>query len=406
MKQGMIVNVMPGVYTDLQKGDQIVIDDIELGCVKEVLPDGRVKVVLEDGKNLKADRGQVCIAREETNSKGYVLVLGLLLTLLMSILAMGAMSAAIFDIKIASNRSQATQAFYNSESGWNIAMAKLSSDEIVDTATSDPNWSSTFNGTDFNVTVSHMVNGSNVVTKYGSPIYIVTSRGTRYEATQVTQIQIVKRPHINPRAALYAKGGISVKGTSTVIIGTDICGSVLLPGIITMSDVTVNGSPTIEGSPPIIEHSTENLSLTDMISYMKDFSTESYELTQDKVLTNQTYGELAGDPPVPTGNAEVVYFGGGKNVKLTSSSGAGILMVDGNLEISGGFTWYGIVIVTGDLKYTGGGEKLIIGVVMSGDTTEMDATISGNAVIKYCSSINDFLKVPKYKKVAWKQIKG
>ena len=42
-------------------------------------------------------------------------------------------------------------------------------------------------------------------------------------------------------------------------------------------------------------------------------------------------------------------------MKLTSAaSGAGILIVDGDLEINGGLNWYGLVLVRGKVSFTGG----------------------------------------------------
>ena len=48
-------------------------------------------------------------------------------------------------------------------------------------------------------------------------------------------------------------------------------------------------------------------------------------------------------------------------IKLTGSSGCGILIVEGDLDIYGGFSWYGPVIVTGLVTLTGGGNKNITG---------------------------------------------
>jgi hypothetical protein len=42
-------------------------------------------------------------------------------------------------------------------------------------------------------------------------------------------------------------------------------------------------------------------------------------------------------------------------VKLTSAaSGSGILIVDGDLEINGGLNWYGLILVRGQVSFTGG----------------------------------------------------
>ncbi len=52
-------------------------------------------------------------------------------------------------------------------------------------------------------------------------------------------------------------------------------------------------------------------------------------------------------------NAVTEYIHG--SVKLTSAaSGAGILIIDGDLEINGGLNWYGLVLVRGKVSFTGG----------------------------------------------------
>jgi hypothetical protein len=66
MVQGMMVKVMPGLYDEddsTEVGTKVVVDDIELGCVREVLSNRTIRITLEKGIKIKAERGQVCIAR-------------------------------------------------------------------------------------------------------------------------------------------------------------------------------------------------------------------------------------------------------------------------------------------------------------------------------------------------------
>lgn len=65
--------------------------------------------------------------------------------------------------------------------------------------------------------------------------------------------------------------------------------------------------------------------------------------------------------------------------------GCGLLMVDGNLEVNGGFQWYGPILVRGSLSFTGGGEKNVTGGILAGGTGSVD-DIGGNAVILHSSS--------------------
>ena len=71
-------------------------------------------------------------------------------------------------------------------------------------------------------------------------------------------------------------------------------------------------------------------------------------------------------------------------LKLTGNKGQGILLVDGDLEISGGFEFYGPVIVRGRIKSTGTGGKLNGGVMAANVDLEQN-TVLGDATITYSS---------------------
>jgi hypothetical protein len=87
----------------------------------------------------------------------------------------------------------------------------------------------------------------------------------------------------------------------------------------------------------------------------------------------------------------VVYFNMHDNRLILSgeSHGAGILLVDGNLELHGGFTWYGIIIVIGSLNYTGGGRNNITGGILCTGSVTFDVEDVG---VIYCSEVVSKLK--------------
>ena len=98
---------------------------------------------------------------------------------------------------------------------------------------------------------------------------------------------------------------------------------------------------------------------------------------------------------------------GTETLKLEGDSqGAGILLVNGNLEINGGFTWYGVILVTGAVDYAGGGQKNVTGGIMAGENATIKGEIGGNAGIVYCSSVSNKLKdiVPPLKITRWREI--
>jgi hypothetical protein len=98
---------------------------------------------------------------------------------------------------------------------------------------------------------------------------------------------------------------------------------------------------------------------------------------------------------------------GDKTLKLVGNShGAGILMVEGNLEIKGGLVWYGIILATGSVNYIGSGEKNVTGGIISGGNAMIGIDIGGNASIIYCSVLSNQLTdiIPPYKIIRWREI--
>lgn len=76
--------------------------------------------------------------------------------------------------------------------------------------------------------------------------------------------------------------------------------------------------------------------------------------------------------------------GSTSTLKLSGARGQGILLVDGDLEISGGFEFYGPVIVRGRIKTTGTGGKLNGGVMAANVQLDQN-TVLGDATIIYSS---------------------
>lgn len=70
------------------------------------------------------------------------------------------------------------------------------------------------------------------------------------------------------------------------------------------------------------------------------------------------------------------------DLKLNGGKGQGILLVGGNLEVQGGFEFFGPVIVKGSLKTTGTGGHFNGGVMAANVTLEQNVVL-GNAVIQY-----------------------
>ncbi len=105
------------------------------------------------------------------------------------------------------------------------------------------------------------------------------------------------------------------------------------------------------------------------------------------VLLN--FGEPARNPPVAGAVAECYGFfpivhGTGVRTKFAAGSrGQGTLLVDGNLEINGGFEWSGLIIVRGQMKIAGNGNKITGAILTEGVDVVTTGAISGNVDITY-----------------------
>jgi hypothetical protein len=384
--------------------------------------------------------------RREQGERGFVLVLALLMLLVLTLIGVSGMSSTNFEISISGNKRISEQAFYVAEAGINEFMARFNREgatqEITDSSPSNPDWrvylgtngdkvaqisgnpSQSFvpslqNQLNYAVAVRHKLDATgSVVTKNGVPVYIVTSHGFTPEGgNRVTEVEISKTSIPAPPAALYSKAPVQVKGTSTYISGMDNCpssGSGNKPGIMTTtSTITETGGPTILGQPAKEINSTTNLPLLGMVDALKGAADYPYDYNADITLTGLNWGTPTthgtAQPLTYDGALNIVYFnmGGDKTVKLAGQSkGAGVLLVDGNLELNGGFTWYGEIIVTGSLTFTGGGEKNITGGVLVGESATVNTDVGGDVGILYCSDAEKKLKagVPSYKIIQWREV--
>jgi len=218
---------------------------------------------------------------------------------------------------------------------------------------------------------------------------------------------------INPPGALTTRGNVEVKGTAA-IDGTNTdptnwgpyCST--LPtddavGIVTDAGgtVTVSGTGSVDGDPPttsdpaiVADTFTDfgNLSWADLTALAQ---------AEGKVITG--YGNITTVGPVVTagrcddtvllnwgdtipGNPCGAYFPliyHGSDVSIQSGDfGQGILLVEGDLDLRGGFHFYGIIIAQGSFS-TGAGGAFVYGAVLAGNDLTLDQTATGGAQIVY-----------------------
>lgn len=244
-------------------------------------------------------------------------------------------------------------------------------------------------------------------TKNDPNIYLITGYGTAEGSAKTVRLEATRVPQVTIKAALYSGTSARIQGASTDIIGEDRCGGGIdLPGVATPVDeasapVTLIGGPTITGEgetdPSISYSESPALDVQGMVDSLKKSADFSYTVNSVTQTDSTTPGPGDGwGTPTPGASLEdpsscsefniVHYDTGGTYLKLSGGvSGCGILLVEGDLEAHGGFSWYGPVIVTGSFTFTGGGDTNITGAVITGEDTDGDI-IGGNTNIVYCST--------------------
>jgi len=385
--------------------------------------------------------------------KGAVLVLGLLLLLVATLIGISALNTSTQDILISGNERASIQAFYAAEAGVNEFMGRFragATNQISDGDPSNPAWKvllakdpgkgatqigyvsgdprsipSLQNQLDFGVEIKHKIDEANQVIHFGGvPVYVVKSYGfTADGGNKAIEVELIKSPSYDPPSALYSRMPVHVHGSSSYINGNDACGSTNKPGIMTTAvttpPITESGNPSINGSPPKVTQASTpppaNLLLREMLDYLKSDANFKYGFNENQTLTGYSNGWGAPNsiettiPITYTGPMSIVYFNMQRTqtLRLTGDShGAGILLVDGNIEINGGFTWYGVILATGAVVYTGSGLKNVTGGIIAGENATTEIEIDENTGIIYCSAVSNKLKeiVPPLRITRWREI--
>jgi len=252
-------------------------------------------------------------------------------------------------------------------------------------------------------------------------IYLVTSYGYADKSTKTLIAEMTRMPPVNTPAALYVNAPVTVQG-SAAISGNDSCGSNNLNGIVTSQDVStvhLNGNPTITGAggtTPNIAHTATALNLPALITSLKGSADKQYTVESANQTGTTTPGPGDGwgtltpgvttSAPSSCSDRHIIYYKAtGTGIHFSGGvSGCGILLVEGNLNLTGGFSWYGMIISTGSIRFSGsGGDNNITGAVLAGGESDTD-TIGGNAHIVYCSSaVNSQTENMPLRYLSWKE---
>jgi len=262
------------------------------------------------------------------------------------------------------------------------------------------------------------------VTGTGVPVYKLTALAVDASGIrQMAQAEVAGRVSSYSALAGLATGGAATltglagrKGSTPnlVVDGNDTvnttpCGTAGVPGLVTVgtasiSSATVNGIPapvqqviSLPSSPAAFINSLRG-GVTPILNadptHVSLVSGETGYVGTDVVLGTQPSGTTPAQPAV-------VYSDKPLTISGANSTGDGILLVSGNLSITGGFNYRGLIVVDGTVTLASNstGSIWIQGSVISSGNLSADSTqSSSNALtVSYdsCAVIDGFQSLPK-----------
>ncbi len=323
-----------------------------------------------------------------------------------------------------------TGIFFAAQQEWKIGIASMASQRAFSAADAGinnaiANWhmgwnnitvggESTFTGSLPSGTASY----TGTIQHLNPQLYFIQVTGTDQNnlATRTLgALSRLKYVNVTVKGAVTTQNGLKIGG-STYINGVDTnptgwsCDPVsdTLPGIDTgdSSNITTSGCTNyscVQGSPKIKQDTTINdstflqfgdFSWNDLVSMATDIYPTSYGPASDfapvgtATTCTTSFKDNWGDPMVPptvppcATYFPIIYVNG--NLKLTGGYGQGILIVNGDLSVQGGFQFFGPVLVKGSLTTQGTGGHFNGG-VMAANMVDSSSVINGNAVVTYSS---------------------
>ena len=260
----------------------------------------------------------------------------------------------------------------------------------------------------YTTTVRRMQGGSYLIRSVGQKL----DRSGNVMATRMLAKigKLVPPGSATVEAAVTTKDAVTVSG-NTVVDGHDTvpdgwdpnaCGTPNdAAGIQTGATVSTNGTThVIDGDPPTVQNDSTVTDATFQGPFYSFLGSRTHTITNSNPpattptasggVCNKTDIYNWGEPR--RGGAAVVecedyfpivYFGAG-TLKLQGGYGQGILLVAGDLWMSGGFEFVGLIIVLGEVKTTGTGAK-VTGAILSNNFYGEQTTLGGDPALRYSS---------------------
>ncbi|PYV44191.1 MAG: hypothetical protein DMG06_07490 [Acidobacteria bacterium] len=242
-----------------------------------------------------------------------------------------------------------------------------------------------------NAKPSQYVNsGGKPATYIGSPVYQVTALAmdsAGYKQRVRADISGVPQPPL--KAALFSKDAIVV-GSDTVFVqgnDEDLTSLTNLNGL--ESQGSISGSMTnVAGSPlPASANSAFSYNIESLIKTLKPPTSHEIEKVAPAIskLPDGTYigdGLNLGKIPVEGDSSQGTFADGPLNI--SNSTGQGILVINGDLSVTGSFIYYGLIVVKGKVSFNGGsspGIEIHGAIISSSVSGDQSSLLSGNVKV-------------------------
>ena len=345
------------------------------------------------------------------SERGVALLAALGAMVLIGVIIAGGLFSVTQDSRISDNALRQSRATSTAELGLN---------RIVD------QWSLAFNQrvTGDTIRRSYTAPGGGVanvvVTRLNGPFFWVVSEGLSGTARSTVLARRryglllrLDTPQMNFLGAITTRGATTVNGNVTVngndaapaswtscSPGANVAGAAISP----TTSVMENGSVTVTGNPDVL--TTPAAADTNTYFNYGNTNYASLAATANPVTVYPGGTTLNGIAPAVSGATCLLHpanWGEPNHVlpaspcetyfpiihargdlKVSNGRGQGILLVDGDLDLGGNFTFTGAVIVRGALKMSGGNK--IVGAIMAATASVDDnVSLSGNTSILYSS---------------------
>lgn len=184
---------------------------------------------------------------------------------------------------------------------------------------------------------------STILSMY-APIEMITSHGQVEGADSSLQVDVTHPAGPPVWAPIYVGNEMVLSGSSITIQGIDTCELLPTgrPPISLAPSATLIGTANLSGNPSTPQISPLSLDLVQQINDLKKGTTP---VSADLIGVN-----------VGSATSPAVHYAdlSGGTLTVSQVTGYGILLVKGNVKIVAPFQWEGLIIVSGQVTFTGG----------------------------------------------------